>query len=328
MGDYSQIQRLIRILQIMSSGRKVTTKEIAHRFNGVVSLRTLQRDMLALSEAGIPIVSEKVLANENVWYLMSHFRSFIPIPLEMNEYLAAHILKANLNVFRNVPFDNEVQSLIRKIEQLVPEEVFLESKRTAAEDVFESYAAGMFDYTPFGSVISDLITAILNKNRCEVTYFNVSENREKTYHIEPEKLVYYSGGLYVIAYVRHYKEFILLAIQRIRTLTRLDRNFPSDHPFDENKFWKGKFGLFSGEQVEVKLRFTAEIRHHIEGRIWHSTQDTDVDKKGNFLLTMNVAITPELVAWIMGWHRNVKVLKPEALVNEIKKNAEEINNLY
>ena len=68
----------------------------------------------------------------------------------MNEYLAAHILKANLKVFRNVPFDNEVQSLIKKIEQLVPEEVFLESKRTAAEDVFESYAAGMFDYTPFG----------------------------------------------------------------------------------------------------------------------------------------------------------------------------------
>ena len=158
MGEYSQIQRLIRILQIMSAGRKVTTKEIAHRFNGAVSLRTLQRDMLALSEAGIPVVSEKVQANENVWYLMSHFRSFIPIPLEMNEYLAAHILKANLKVFRNVPFDNEVQSLIKKIEQLVPEEVFLESKRTAAEDVFESYAAGMFDYTPFGSVISDLIT--------------------------------------------------------------------------------------------------------------------------------------------------------------------------
>ena len=76
------------------------------------------------------------------------------------------------------------------------------------------------------------------------------------------------------------------------------------------------------------MRFTAEIRHHIEGRIWHSTQNTDVDKRGNFLLTMNVAITPELVAWIMGWHRNVKVLKPEALVNEIKKNAKEINNLY
>jgi hypothetical protein len=30
----------------------------------------------------------------------------------------------------------------------------------------------------------------------------------------------------------------------------------------------------------------------------------------------------------MGWHRNEKVHKPEALVNEIKKNAEEINNLY
>ena len=94
MGEFSQIQRLLRILQILSSGRKVTTTELLRRFQGGVSLRTLQRDLLALSEAGIPLVSEKTMANENAWSLMSQFRSFIQLPLETNEYLAAHILKA------------------------------------------------------------------------------------------------------------------------------------------------------------------------------------------------------------------------------------------
>jgi predicted DNA-binding transcriptional regulator YafY len=82
MGEFSQIQRLLRILQILSSGRKVTTTELLHRFDGKVSLRTLQRDLLALSEAGIPLISEKTMANENAWTLMSRFRSFIPMPLE------------------------------------------------------------------------------------------------------------------------------------------------------------------------------------------------------------------------------------------------------
>jgi len=100
MGEFSQIQRLLRILQILSSGRKVTTTELLHRFDGRVSLRTLQRDLLALSEAGIPLISEKTMANENAWTLMSRFRSFIPMPLETNEYLAAHILKANLKIFQ------------------------------------------------------------------------------------------------------------------------------------------------------------------------------------------------------------------------------------
>ena len=57
MNELSQIQRMLRILQILSSGRKVTTKELRHRFDDVVTLRTLQRDLLALSEVGIPLIS-------------------------------------------------------------------------------------------------------------------------------------------------------------------------------------------------------------------------------------------------------------------------------
>ncbi|MBC8345213.1 MAG: HTH domain-containing protein [Candidatus Marinimicrobia bacterium] len=62
MGEFSQIQRLLRILQILSSGRKVTTTELLQRFKGDVSLRTLQRDLLALSDAGIPLISEKTMS--------------------------------------------------------------------------------------------------------------------------------------------------------------------------------------------------------------------------------------------------------------------------
>ena len=144
MNELSQIQRLLRILQILSSGRKITTTKLQHRFNGAVSLRTLQRDLLALSEAGIPLISEKTTANENIWSLMSRFRSFIPLPLETNEYLAAHILKSNLKVFSKTPFEKEIQSLIAKIDQIVPEEVFLEAQSGKAEDLFENYSAGNF----------------------------------------------------------------------------------------------------------------------------------------------------------------------------------------
>ena len=60
------------------------------------------------------------------------------------------------------------------------------------------------------------------------------------------------------------------------------------------------------------LTFTEGPRWH-EGKLYFSDffshRVLAVDTKGNFILTMNVAITPELVAWIMGWHRNVKVLK-------------------
>lgn len=328
MAELSQIHRLIRILQILSSGRKITTRELRHRFDDAVSLRTLQRDLLALSEAGIPLISEKTKANENAWFLISRFRSFIPLPLETNEYLAAHILKANLKVFEKTPFEKEIKSLLKKIDQIVPEDVFLETESDGAKNLFENYSAGLFDYSPHGQTINNLISAIVRRTECLVTYYNPNEQKDKTFHIEPEKMVHYNGGLYVIVYLRYYKSFIMLAIQRIRKLELLDKSFPRDHPFSENEYWKGKFGLFPGEQVEVKLQFTKDIRHHIEGRSWHSSQTVEIDKKGDLILTMKVAITPELISWILGWRAYIKVLSPSELIDKIKKEADKITNLY
>ncbi|MCH7763701.1 MAG: transcriptional regulator [Candidatus Marinimicrobia bacterium] len=328
MSEHSQIQRLIRILQILSSGRKITTKELRRRFDNAVSLRTLQRDLLALSEAGIPLITEKTMANENAWSLMSRFRSFVPLPLETNEYLAAHMLKANLKVFQKTPFEKEINSLIHKIDQIVPEDVFLETESAGAENLFENYSAGIFDYSPHGETINNLISAIVHRTKCKVTYYNPYEQKEKSFHIEPEKMVHYNGGLYAIVFIRHYKSFIMLAIQRIRKLVLLDESFPKDHPFKESEYWKGKFGLFPGEQVVVKLQFNKDIRHHIEGRTWHSSQTVEIDKKGNLILTMKVGITPELISWILGWRMYVKVLEPKVLVEEIKSNLIEMKEMY
>jgi len=328
MGEFSQIQRLLRVLQILSSGRKVTTTELLQRFKGDVSLRTLQRDLLALSEAGIPLISEKTMANENAWSLMSQFRSFIPLPLETNEYLAAHILKANLKVFQKTPFEDEIHSLINKIDQIVPEEVFLETESGKAQNLFENYAAGSFDYAPYGKTINSLISAILHQNICKVTYHNPYMGIKKTYPIEPERLVYYSGGLYVIAYLRKYEKFRLLAIQRIRKLVLSDEKFIKDQYFDPKLFWQNKFGLFSADQVDVKLQFSKEVRHHIEGRTWHHSQSMSADKKGQVTLKMKVGVSPELISWILGWNKHVQVMAPRALMDAVVDAHTSALNIY
>jgi len=328
MSDLSQIQRLIRILQILSSGRKITTKELLRRFEDDVSLRTIQRDLLTLSEAGIPVINEKTKANENAWMLISRFRSFIPMPLENNEFLAAHILKANLKIFQKTPFEDEIKSLIKKIDQIVPENIFLELDRKRKVEIYDNYTAGMYDYSPHGLTINNLIDAIYNRKCCRVKYLNPGAKEAKYFNIEPEKLVYYNGALYVIVYVRYYKSFIFLAIQRIQKLTLLDKQFPLDHVLDEKEFWKGKFGLFSGDLVSVRLQFDKSIRHHIEGRIWHSSQSFEDDKESNLILNMEVGITPELLSWILGWREYVKVLQPDDLANEIITSVDRIKKLY
>ena len=318
MSELSQIQRMIRILQILSSGRKVTTKELRRRFDDTVSLRTLQRDMLTLSDSGVPLINEKLTANENTWYLMDHFKQFIPIPLEMNEYLAMEMLKANLSILKNTSIEDDVEKLTKKIEQILPDELFLQATASKFSNLLTNYSMGQYDYSGKNDIINKLIEAITKRRKCLVTYDSPSIQKENKFYIEPEKLLIYHGGLYLIFYVRTQKEFWLLAIHRILKLEVFDEVFPDDHPFNEEEFVKNRFGLFSGKPEKIKLKFDKSIRHYIEHNHWNAPQKFSSDKKGNLILEMETAITPELISWILGWNKNVKVMKPIILIDDIK----------
>ena len=323
MSELSQIQRMIRILQILSIGRKVTTKELRRRFDETVSLRTLQRDMLALSDSGVPLVNEKLTANENTWYLMDHFKQFIPIPLEMNEYLAMEMLKTNLSILKNTSIESDVENLTKKIEQILPDELFLQATTAKFSNLLTNYSMGQYDYSGKNDIINKLIEAITKRRKCLVTYDSANTQKENKFYIEPEKLLSYHSGLYVIFYVRTQNEFWLLAVHRILKLEVFDEVFPNDHPFDEEEFIKNRFGLFSGKPENIKLKFDKSIRHYIEHNHWHATQKLSNDKKGNLILEMETAATPELISWILGWNKNVQVMKPKGLVEEIRKNLVE-----
>ena len=172
-------------------------------------------------------------------------------------------------------------------------------------------------------IINKLIKVITKKRKCLVTYDSPSIQKENKFYSEPEKLLIYHGGLYLIFYVRTQNEFWLLAVHRILDLEVFDDVFPHDHPFDEEEFVKNRFGLFSGKPEKIKLKFDKSIRHYIEHNHWTTTQKFSNDKKGNLILEMETAVTPELISWILGWNMNVQVMKPKGLVEEIRKNLVE-----
>ncbi|MBT7884912.1 MAG: WYL domain-containing transcriptional regulator [Candidatus Marinimicrobia bacterium] len=328
MSENSQIIRLVHILQYLSIGQKLSTTSLLDKFNNKISRRTLQRDFIALSGAGIPIHSEKLQGNENIWYLDTRFKNFIPIPIGINEYLAAHTLKENLKIFRNTVLEEDIESLFSKIEQIVPSNVFLDSRKGLAESYFEQYSAGLFDYSPYNEIIENIIKAIIERKVCKVSYFKPSSDSMKSYNIEPVKIVNYNGGLYTIAYIQRHHSYIMLAVQRIQSIKILEKPQGQNHTFNEDEFWQGKFGLFPGEQKEVKLQFSKSIKHHLEGRQWHASQSFNQEDDGSLILTMNVGLSPELITWISGWQEEVKVLKPLKLRKLIIDHLEKTIKLY
>ncbi len=328
MSEYTQIERILRIIQILSSGSRLTTSALMRRFDDQVALRTLQRDLNKIASSGIPVRSRKTTANENEWYLDSSFRSFIPQTLGLNEYLAAHMLKENLKIFRNTEFSGEIDSLLEKIEQIVPEHVFLETDDSNPEDLFENYTAGLFDYSGYDEIINNIIQAIIHTRKSFVSYFNAYEKKSKNFYVEPRRIVYFKGGLYVIVYVRRFDNFRLLALQRIRKFNTLEETFDPEPVFDAELFWKRKFGLFSADEQAVKLRFSPDVRMHIEGRHWHTSQSFSDAEDGSLILELTVGLSPELESWIFSWNEYVEVLAPESLRSIMAEKVKKLEKLY
>ncbi|MCK5519934.1 MAG: WYL domain-containing protein [Candidatus Marinimicrobia bacterium] len=327
MPSLPKIERTLKIIQLLS-GRNVTVGDLYDYFDRQVPKRTLQRDLRTISESGIPVQSRKINKNENEWWIESGFRSLPAKTINLPELLAAHILKENLKSFRGTKFQIEIKELLNKLNQLIPESVFLESEKYDIENVFQNYSSGDFDYSSYSDIIDDIISAILKKNECFIKYFHPEQSEETYFVIEPEKILYYNGGLYLIAYTRHYKRFILLAVQRIKTLKIKDKIFANDHPFKPDEFWSSRFGMFGGEKKDIVLQFSKEIKHHIQGRQWHSSQSIEEDAGGNLILKMTVAQSPELVTWILGWSVFVKVLSPSELIEEILDKIKKVENNY
>ena len=251
---------------------------------------------------------------------MDSFKRFLPIPLDTDEFLALQLLKSNLTLFNKTKIQKDVKKLSQKIDQLLPEDLFVSSTKKESENFFSSFNMGQYDYSGSNDIISSITDGIFKKRKCLVIYDREMSGNTKRFYVEPEKFLSYHGGLYVIVYIRNLSEFRILAVHRIVDWKVYDEVFSDDHSFNEKEFLKNRFGLFEGDSESIQLKFNKSIRHLIEHKIWHPTQIFSDDKKQNLIMKFKSPISPELISWIMSWHKNVKVNKPKILRDVIIKN--------
>ena len=315
MSDLTQIQRTLKILQWLSAGQRMTTRELERRFDGRVKLRTIQRDLGHIRNSGVPLRVERGLGNEGYWSLERFAMGFVPQFLEKSELLAAMILKSNLRIFTDTTFQNEIDDLMSKLDQIVPDHLFEDVSKM---HIFENYAVGELDYSGMSAVIEDLFKAIMDKHPCTVTYQGLEAESPKTYDVTPVKMLLYQGALYVVTYIRKYENFIILNLSRIQRLSvqdTVDKNMPE---FKLEEMRESQFGVFQAKQTQrVILEFLPAAVPHIIGRCWHSSQQVTNHDDGRLTLELDVGITPELVSWIQGWIPHVHVAEPNTLKEEV-----------
>jgi predicted DNA-binding transcriptional regulator YafY len=106
----NRIDRLTAIILLLQ-GSKRTAGEIARRFE--VSKRTVFRDIEALCEMGVPIVTH------GGYTLMPDY-SLAPLQLTMREALLLRLALSSVSQLADIPFKQERESLLAKMQALIP----------------------------------------------------------------------------------------------------------------------------------------------------------------------------------------------------------------
>lgn len=101
------------------------------------------------------------------------------------------------------------------------------------------------------------------------------------------------------------------------------KNLPGAYNIYE-KSW----GTYSGgEAYDVELEFSKGTGKLIKDKIWIENQEI-TDKDDFVIMKMKVKLSYEFIAWVMGWGKEVEVIKPIELRKEILQRAKDITSLY
>lgn len=161
---------------------------------------------------------------------------------------------------------------------------------------------------------AELGSALLNRQRLQITYYAKVKNEVTEREISPQQLIYYRDNWYLDAYCHLREELRSFAVDGIRRAVIVDHKAKEVPEKELKEYFGQSYGLFSGKaNKRAKLRFTPEQARWISAEIWHQDQEGYFDGKGYYILEFDYNQDPELVMDILKYGSAVEVLGPASL---------------
>lgn len=163
----------------------------------------------------------------------------------------------------------------------------------------------------------ELFNYIIHEQPIKITYEPFGKASFKA-EIHPYYLKQYNNRWFILGFNPEYKDISVFALDRIKNIDSLSVNFIPDtlieDPFDYFFDVIGTTIPNKGDVEDVVLKFSPKRFQYVSAKPIHHTQKTD---DINQTITIKVIPNKELEAIILGFGKDVEVLAPEHLRNEI-----------
>lgn len=277
-----QESRLFKIVYHLLDKGHATAPELAEKFE--VSVRTIYRDIDALSEAGIPVYAET--GRNGGIHLMKDFvldRAVLSEKEKQEILTALHSLNATQSINNNDTLD--------KLSGL-----FHVCSDNWLEVDFSRWGGKQGDNEKFEALKS----AVIHHKCVRITYAGASETLSERI-IQPLKLMYKAMAWYLKAYCTEKQDYRIFKLTRILNFEILDEHFsPRPFPAPEN--------AAPPAGTRITLRFPKEMAY----RVYDEFDETQVKQQenGSFIVSAEMPADAWLVGYLLSFGTQVEVIDP------------------
>ncbi|MGN4724497.1 helix-turn-helix transcriptional regulator [Bacillus cereus group sp. MYBK15-3] len=310
----SKAKRLLDILIFASAKKAFTAQEIADEFN--ISVRTVHRYVLDLSDMGLPIYAEQ---GRNGGYKVLTNRVIPPILFTEEEAVSIFFAFQSLSYYRDLPFNTEINSVTHKLYSS------LQHDAKAKVDKIRSYIAF---WNPKRTIetplLNEVLTAAIENKNLHFQY--ESKSRIKTKHVHPIGVYAHDGLWYLPAYDFNVEKTLLYRVDRILSILSTEENEDTFMNLEE-WFASNSHVVHNPTQLHVLLS-TEGVRQCKSVPYLEEFVVTNENGTGYIHSTIDKGEINFITPLFYRLGKDAKVLEPIELIDGLRMRAKEVLHMY
>ncbi|MDF0650127.1 MAG: WYL domain-containing protein [Nitrospira sp.] len=318
------VRQLIVLKKLESSRHGLTLEQLADGFGPSATRhpRTVRRDLDAIESAGYPLLTERVDGRTR-WKLLEGARHAPALRFSPTELMALALSRRLIAPLEGTALHASLVSALGKASAALPPEGLALVQQL--EGTFSIGLGPHKRYKHHREIVERATQAIAEKRRIQIRYDSASRGRVTRREVDPYRLWYASGGLYLIGYCHLRKEPRMFAVERIKSVTPTELPYQIPLHFDFEAFVEDSLTVMRGPRIHVELEFDKATTAWVKDRVWHPSQQLTRLPRGRMRMTLTIADSRELVGWILSFGRGVRVEKPDHLRAAVLEEAHRIS---
>ncbi|EOS53609.1 Predicted DNA-binding transcriptional regulator YafY, contains an HTH and WYL domains [Paenibacillus barengoltzii J12] len=316
--DVNKTDRMLAIVIELQRKGVLRAEDLAAKFE--TSVRTIYRDIQALSEAGVPVAGAP-----GVGYSLMDGYFLPPVSFTSEEAVALLIGADFVNMRLDAEYGAKARSAQEKIEAILPENVFEETERIRST-IRLLNEHGTKTRGQEKETFEQLRQAVLRKRKVRFGYSkkwpDPDGDRHSVRTVHPYGLVFSQGVWMLVAFCELRQDIRHFRLSRMSELVVLEESFNivPGFSFQDHR---------SVDDRNVTVRMWVD--HAIADRVQESDnfymESFELGEEGG-LATFRVRRVEDLLPWTLGWGAAVRVLEPESLRAQVREEIQKMLEHY